>query len=649
MRPSERARALTYLAPGLHAIYKRNLDRLESDDDRNIASRTLTILLYSRHPLRLRSLATAASVDPDYDFDKDQRVDEDGNIFACCGSLIKINKATDFVELSHISVRQFLQTKDLNKDDSNPYYVDEAEGNIVLMRLCFSYLNSPWLLPTITQFRDDAQALSQLKLKFEDKFSFYAVYEWVEHAKKVQAMRNAARYIANFLTGPSFYPWRELWELPSDVRNHPWWETGEDGSQEEILWSSRTLCEIRSAFINPGTPLYYTADFGFYSVAELLLTDPKFQCDPNQAGGPQSYPLLAALENDHIRVVELLLREGGNVNVQHTLNEHTALHRAIEKADKPAIQLLLSQKPDPAIRNDKGFPPLHWALRSKRGIHDDSQIITMLAEPPFINAKDISGRTALHLAAVLNNFEHASILVEKKAEVNMIDVQEKTALHAASRNGNVEVVDLLLKHKANVITADRVGYTAVHEAVRSGNVALFAKLFDESGMKLPMPIFHLTSATVCSGKMHAKLKEPVELAQLLVDAYPDDILYLNVLAEAKLENGNITEAYKIFDNAVIKDEKNINVLEWLSRKDGQLEPADLERISHRAFCGNCHGPICGIRQKCTSSKCGEFECCEGCLKFHNRSNICDQHHLILIPSVERIAEKILGGKQNSRR
>jgi ankyrin repeat protein len=633
------------LAPGLHAIYKRNLDRLESDDDRNIASRTLTILLYSRHPLRLRYLATAASVDPDYDFDKDQRVDEDGNILDCCGSLIKINKATDFVELSHFSVRQFLETKDLSKDDSNPYYVDEAEGNIVLMRLCFSYLNSPWLLPTITQFRDDDQALSQLKLKFEDKFSLYAVYEWVEHAKKVQAKRNAARYIVNFLTGPSFYPWRELWDLPSDVRNRPWWEPGEDGSQEEILWSARTLCEIRSAFIKgPGTPLYYTADFGFCSVAELLLTDP--QCDPNQAGGPQSYPLLAALENDHVSLVELLLQKGGNVNVKHTIHKHTALHRAIDKADKAAIQLLLSQKPDPAIRNAKGLPPLHWALGSKG---NDSEIITMLAQPSFINTKDFRGRTALHLASAWNKLEYASILVEQKAEVNMIDNRGKTALHVASKHGNVEVVDLLLDHNANVITEDLVGYTAVHEAVRSGNRELFAKLFDKSGMKRPMPIFHLKKATVCSKKMHAKLKEPVELAQLLVEAYPDDVLYLSVLAEAKLKNGNITEAYEIFDNAVMKDKENLAVMKWLSRKGEPIDPADLGRISHRAFCGSCHRPIRGIRQKCTTSKCGEYECCERCLKLPNRSNSCDKHHIILIPSVERITEERLGRERNSRR
>lgn len=495
------------LAPGLPATYKRNLDRIDSEDDRIIASRTLTILLYSRRPLRLRYLATAASVDPDCAFTTDQRVDEDGNILDCCGSLIKISKETKFVELSHISVRQFLQTKDLSKNDPNPYFVDEAEGNAVLMRVCFSYLNSPWLLTTISQLRDDQQVLSQLELKFKDKFAFYALYEWPEHAKKVQTNLDIAQYIFNFITGPSFYSWRELWEL-SNVRDHQWWETNDDGSQETVLWSSRTLCELHSAVIHHrGPPLYYTVDFGFQSVVELLFTDPTFHCDPNEAGGPESYPLLAALENQHLSLAKLLLQKGADVNVKHIFKEHTALHRAIDKADKTTIQLL-AQKADPTVCNANGLPPLHWALQKLTDNSEScTEIILMLAQPSFINTKDSHGKTALHFAAQLNNFETVSLLLEKKAEVNISDDRGKTALHAASKNGNVQMVELLLERNADVNIADKVGYTAVHEAVRSGNRQIFATLFDRSGLKRrPIPLFHIKKVDVSSRTRRVNLK-----------------------------------------------------------------------------------------------------------------------------------------------
>jgi hypothetical protein len=47
----------------------------------------------------------------------------------------------------------------------------------------------------------------------------------------------------------------------------------------------------------------------------------------------------------------------------------------------------------------------------------------------------------------------------------------------------------------------------------------------------------------------------------MIEVYPDDILYLNVLTKTKLKNGNIIEAQTIFDDIVIKDDKNTAVIE----------------------------------------------------------------------------------------
>jgi hypothetical protein len=134
----------------------------------------------------------------------------------------------------------------------------------------------------------------------------------------------------------------------------------------------------------------------------------------------------------------------------------------------------------------------------------------------------------------------------------------------------------------------------------------------------------------------------VELAKLVVDAYPGNVLYLNVLAEAKLKNGDISEANQLFDDAVIKDDENKRAIAWLCRRgifELTTEPKDVEAISHRAFCGNCRRRIYGIRQKCIYSSCGGYECCDRCLKMQNRSFICDKHPnlVIFIPSYERIA------------
>jgi hypothetical protein len=127
---------------------------------------------------------------------------------------------------------------------------------------------------------------------------------------------------------------------------------------------------------------------------------------------------------------------------------------------------------------------------------------------------------------------------------------------------------------------------------------------------------------------------------LIYEAYPENVLYLNVLPEAKLRNGNISEAHQLFDNAVVMDSENERAIAWLSRRgifDMTTEPRDFEAISHRAFCGSCQRRIYGIRQKCIHSNCGDYECCNRCLKLQHRSYICDKDYVIFIPSGERIA------------
>jgi hypothetical protein len=106
--------------------------------------------------------------------------------------------------------------------------------------------------------------------------------------------------------------------------------------------------------------------------------------------------------------------------------------------------------------------------------------------------------------------------------------------------------------------------------------------------------------------------------------YPKDILYMNILAEVYLKNGEQTKAHYFFDKAVIKDKRNDGV-------------TAIRKISHRVICNECFKQIRGIREKCTDRGCQNYDCCRLCL--HEQRGIlhpCVQgkHILISIPSPE---------------
>ena len=81
-----------------------------------------------------------------------------------------------------------------------------------------------------------------------------------------------------------------------------------------------------------------------------------------------------------------------------------------------------------------------------------------------VNATDIDGGTALHIAAYYNNFDLLKYLIDHGADVNATDIDGRTALHIATKNkkNNLHSLKYLIDHGADVNAADRNGKTAFH-------------------------------------------------------------------------------------------------------------------------------------------------------------------------------------------
>jgi len=379
-----------------------------------------------------------------------------------------------------MSVREFLLSPKLSNGSENPYYCNFAEGNALLMGGCFRYLESPLLIPTLSNVHIQPDGfLDQLREKFRNQFTFYAVYEWPAHAQRLDSSEFAP-YSVEFLTGDSFPAWCELWELKG-IRNYRWWE---ECSESERLWLETIACELRSRVtVKAGTPLYYATTLGLQSVVHQLLSRGH---DPNEFGGPDAYPLFVALKNANTELADLLISNGANINIKDQSTNDTALHRAIAKKNKAVIKFLLDRNADHTACNELGKPPLHLAV-DLDGVGEIwfSEIIELLAHVD-VNVTDKRGKTAVHFAAKVGCRESISLLIQQGVDVDITDHDGRTALHVASSSGKTEIADILLRNHANIGIADEGGFTALHLAVQAGSVGIVQRIFQlaESGNRL---------------------------------------------------------------------------------------------------------------------------------------------------------------------
>lgn len=93
-----------------------------------------------------------------------------------------------------------------------------------------------------------------------------------------------------------------------------------------------------------------------------------------------------------------------------------------------------------------------------------------------IAAKDVLGRSLLHLACSKGRMSLVSFLVERKADLGDADCHGRQALHYASASGEEDVAELLLGYGAEVEWTDYHGCTPLELATKNGKSAMISLL-----------------------------------------------------------------------------------------------------------------------------------------------------------------------------
>jgi ankyrin repeat protein len=181
--------------------------------------------------------------------------------------------------------------------------------------------------------------------------------------------------------------------------------------------------------------------------------------------------------------------------------EAASIHEAAERGDLAQVKSFLEKDPKQINSTDtKGRTALTCAASSgkkeiaefliEKGAVEDvfvaatlghtNQLATLLQkDPKLANAKDSSGKAALHLAAMSGQRDAVASLLAAKADVNMVDDVGFTALHWAAMFNHSGVAQVLLANKADMnIKVPKFRWTPLRLTVIHGHIATAKVLFD---------------------------------------------------------------------------------------------------------------------------------------------------------------------------
>ena len=156
--------------------------------------------------------------------------------------------------------------------------------------------------------------------------------------------------------------------------------------------------------------------------------------------------LKSVVKAGHYGLTEKFIKAGASVNVVDG-HGRGALHNS---TTKDCTELLIREGADVNLPDRSGFTPLHCV--AERGNVDSA--LSLLSAGADVNRISKDGITILMQAASSGKVQLVETLLEKKTKINAFDSNGRYALHRASGCGHAEAVKLLLKAGADVNAID---------------------------------------------------------------------------------------------------------------------------------------------------------------------------------------------------
>jgi ankyrin repeat protein len=225
--------------------------------------------------------------------------------------------------------------------------------------------------------------------------------------------------------------------------------------------------------------LHLAVDRGLLEVTRILI---ERHANINARDSSDRTPLHTTMPDDsgtfddiYFEVVGYLLEHGADVNAQANTEHSTPLHLASYCGGVKVAQLLLDHGVNINVRDEMGRTPLHESLINLCDGPDYDYYIDavrfLLDHGADVGALDNNRSTPLHVVSEYGNVKASRLLLERGADVDALDNDHSTPLHMASQHGNVKAARLLLERGANAHAQNKNNQTPIQ--------LLMANIFDK--------------------------------------------------------------------------------------------------------------------------------------------------------------------------
>ncbi|GAB9470009.1 Ankyrin repeat protein [Globisporangium polare] len=176
-----------------------------------------------------------------------------------------------------------------------------------------------------------------------------------------------------------------------------------------------------------------------------------------------------AIQLDNLEILDFVLSSGLDPDTDCDDSDgNSPMAVAVLARNVDAVRVLLSYGASVSRCDGDLHTLLHLlAMNSVEGDSDaDAGMVDLLVRSGEVDvdARDASGNTPLHLAAVYGSPATANRLIQKRANVNAVSEGGSAPLHFAAATGDVDIVKCLINAGADLHAADALGNTPLIDA-----------------------------------------------------------------------------------------------------------------------------------------------------------------------------------------
>ncbi|KAF4848013.1 Ankyrin-1 [Colletotrichum siamense] len=248
-------------------------------------------------------------------------------------------------------------------------------------------------------------AMTKHQIKEAFPFASYSAQSWLDHAAASRSLDQGAEdsgLILDFLSS-------------GDVAYQNWF----------IMFDPEASFKITK----PASGLYYACLYGLVSEVESLLSQ---HVGVNEQGGRQGYPIVAAADKGHTKIVKLLVANGADVNLKDPF-DRTALHMAASGGYIEIVQLLLDANAEVNAMTAEYETSLGWACSSGH-----LKVVRLLLDRGAVmNPPDGMSVNVLQLACSYGHVEIVRLLLNKGADVHGLGEHSESPLESAASYGDI--------------------------------------------------------------------------------------------------------------------------------------------------------------------------------------------------------------------